>query len=146
MVGVFQKKVIEKIWYIRCQRYGGMKQIGSHNRSENGRSARVALCSHPTYTLFNLIAAEWLNHLFSRILSSFTYCHRNCLFSPSPKFLQKWVERTGNNATHGLYSWAAISACLRMDCLQDCSYMASVVGNIVEGMWYEFSNFENWSL
>jgi hypothetical protein len=29
---------------------GGVKQIGTHDSSENGRSAWVALCAHPTHT------------------------------------------------------------------------------------------------
>jgi hypothetical protein len=36
-----------------CQMYGatgGIKQTGMHNRHENGVSARVALCAHPTHT------------------------------------------------------------------------------------------------
>jgi hypothetical protein len=38
---------------VLCQRYegtGGIKQMGTHNRSENGRSAWVALFEHPTHT------------------------------------------------------------------------------------------------
>jgi hypothetical protein len=34
------------------QRYGttgGIKKIGTPNRTENGRGAMVALCAHPTY-------------------------------------------------------------------------------------------------
>jgi hypothetical protein len=29
---------------------GGIKQMGTHNKSENGRGAWVALCVHPTGT------------------------------------------------------------------------------------------------
>jgi hypothetical protein len=42
--------------YVRCllcQRYGtngGIKQMGTHNRSEGGRGAWVTLCVHPTHT------------------------------------------------------------------------------------------------
>jgi hypothetical protein len=36
-----------------CQRHGttaGIKHMGTHNRSENGRGAWVAVCAHPTHT------------------------------------------------------------------------------------------------
>jgi hypothetical protein len=38
---------------VLCQRYGtssGIKQMGTHNRSENGCSAWFTLCAHPTST------------------------------------------------------------------------------------------------
>jgi hypothetical protein len=38
---------------VLCQRYGttsGIKQMGTHNKSENGRVSWVALCAHPTHT------------------------------------------------------------------------------------------------
>jgi hypothetical protein len=38
---------------ILCKRYGttgGIKQMGTHNSSENGSGAWVALCAHPTLT------------------------------------------------------------------------------------------------
>jgi hypothetical protein len=39
-----------KILCQRCGTTGGIKQIGTHNRSEICRGARVALCVHPTHT------------------------------------------------------------------------------------------------
>jgi hypothetical protein len=33
-----------------CGTTGRIKQMGMHNRSENGRRARVALCVYPTHT------------------------------------------------------------------------------------------------
>jgi hypothetical protein len=38
---------------VLCQRYrtsDGIKQMGTHNRSENGRGAWVVVCAHPSYT------------------------------------------------------------------------------------------------
>jgi hypothetical protein len=38
---------------VLCQKYGdggGIQQRGTHNTSENGRDAWVALCAHPTHT------------------------------------------------------------------------------------------------
>jgi hypothetical protein len=38
---------------VLCQKYGttgGIQQMGMHNRSENCRGAKVALCAYPTAT------------------------------------------------------------------------------------------------
>jgi hypothetical protein len=45
---------------VSCQRYGttgGIKQMGTHNRSDNVRGAWVVLCAHPTHT--DIDSLDW---------------------------------------------------------------------------------------
>jgi hypothetical protein len=38
------------LYFVRGTTTGGIKQMGTHNRSENGCGAWVALCSYPSHT------------------------------------------------------------------------------------------------
>jgi hypothetical protein len=44
---------------------GGLKKMGTHNRSDNGRCARVALLAHLTYTEPEVCVCRLLLHIVS---------------------------------------------------------------------------------
>jgi hypothetical protein len=59
-VFLMECRLTRRLWWdiimqetVLCQRYrtsDGIKQMGTHNRSENGRGAWVVVCTHPSYT------------------------------------------------------------------------------------------------